>query len=71
MAQQIELHKLSEIELKAIAYDLIAQSEAIQRNLAMVNQMIAKRAQEATSVTEESEAPEQEVASPIPVKPKK
>lgn len=42
-------------ELKAIAYDLIAAKEQTERNLALVNQTIAKKYEEEQSKSSEDE----------------
>jgi len=42
-----QLSEMSVIELKALAYDLIANLEMLRNNLAAVNQELAKRQQEA------------------------
>lgn len=39
------LSTMSVTELKALAYDQLAQSEAIQRNLQVINQEIVKKSQ--------------------------
>ena len=39
------LDSLTEIELKALAYDTIAQLQSLQQNLQAINQELAKRAQ--------------------------
>jgi hypothetical protein len=41
-----KISDLSLVELKAAAYDLIAQSEVIQRDLGIINNEIAKKTKE-------------------------
>jgi len=40
------------IELKALAYDMLAQLEALQKNLNVVNQQISAKVQEAQTAAE-------------------
>jgi hypothetical protein len=44
-------------ELKVIAYDLMASLEQTQRNLQAVNQMIAKKYEDANKVEDGTEKP--------------
>ena len=41
-----EIGGMSIVELKAMAYDMIAQAESIQKNLNIVNQVIEKKDKE-------------------------
>jgi hypothetical protein len=58
--QTIDLSKMTVGELKALAYDYIAQKERIERDLANINQAIANRQQamqkQAETATAEKEA---------------
>ena len=42
-----KIEELSDIELKALAYDTLAQLQLFQQNLAALNNELAKRAQAA------------------------
>ena len=64
MAQQtIDPNQLSDIELKAIAYDLMVQGDNINRNLQTINQMIAERAQAGLQASQSTDKTAEE--SPI------
>jgi D-mannonate dehydratase len=41
-----QLKDLTDIEIKALCYDLLAQQQNIQQNLTILNQELAKRAQQ-------------------------
>lgn len=53
--QPIELTKLSLTELKALAYDVAAQIESLQRNMQVINQEISKRIVEEQKVSPKKE----------------
>lgn len=45
-----DINEMSLQELKAVAYDILARIEVEQRNLQVINQMIAKKSQEEVTV---------------------
>ena len=47
---ETQLQKLTETELKALAYDMLAQIQLSQRNLDAINGELASRAQAASQV---------------------
>jgi len=53
----MNLEEMSINELKVVAYDLIAQQEQTQRNLQAVNQMIAKKYEDANKVEPKEDEP--------------
>lgn len=42
----IDPNQMSDIELKAHVYDMVAQTEMLQRNIQTINEILVKRAQE-------------------------
>lgn len=52
----MNLETMTITELKALAYDLLAQSQVTQSNLQAVNQMIAKKSQPIEPAAEETPA---------------
>ena len=69
MAQQtIDPNQLSDIELKAHVYDMIVQTEMLNRNIGSLNQIIAQRAQARMAASQAvAKTPEESerVASPV------
>lgn len=57
----MDITKLSQTELKALAYDLISQLEQTQRNLKAVNDEIQKMVNEPKDIKPEPEPSEKEV----------
>lgn len=51
----MDIAKMSDTELKALAYDLIEQRESVQANLNIVNQELLRRRQEASTKDETQE----------------
>lgn len=47
-----KIEELSDIELKALAYDTLAQLQLFQQNLNVINGELAKRAQAARQATQ-------------------
>ena len=57
-----DISKLSVLELKALAYDHLAQVQGLQNNLAVINQEIAKKStpvKEEEKVSPESDVPKE------------
>lgn len=48
----IDPNQLSDIELKALAYDMLVQAETVNKNLQAINQLIAERARGAAALPE-------------------
>jgi hypothetical protein len=55
MVQQIELHKLSEIELKAFAFDQVNMIDLANHNLKVIHEELAKRAKAAQQIEKSPE----------------
>ena len=55
----MDVNKMSLTELKALAYDMIAQKEQLQGQLNQVNQMIGNKMREVENVrTDNTESPD-------------
>ena len=55
---QIDLSKISDIQLKAFAYDEMGKIEASQANLRIINQELGKRMREANAASVQANNPD-------------